>query len=269
MYEISSGEVNARYTQTTNESGKTIYILHAGSRISSTVNSSARDWVKRKRQELETAEMLVDSVVHTEVEFDSPSALACFCKGGSESGPRFIQSSQLISGNAGNVSDTANEADTDAAACVHEVGRPEPQEPDNDTDGEYYEMTKSGVNARYKIVITEKGKNFVLLSGSRVNPTVAPSAPDSVKKRREELTAEGKLVDFVITADVDFTSASALAGFCVGGSKSGTEFIEKDSRLVSGKPAAEADSSPAETDKAANTSAGSSSGIIGENRLIK
>lgn len=266
QYEIKSGEVNARYTQKTDEYGKATYILHAGSRIARTVAVSAPDGAKRKRQELEAAGMLVDSVVHTEVEFGSSSALGCFCRGSSESGTRFVKASRLISGNDVDVSNTANETETDAALCVPEVREPESQEFVNNKDIEYYETTKAGVNARYKVIAAENGKTFILLSGSRINPSVANSAPGGAKKRREELAAEGKLVDSVVTVDVEFTSASALASFCVGGSKSGTEFMEKDSRLVNGAPAAEGNNA---TEASAEAHNGYSNGIIGENRLFK
>lgn len=267
LYEIKSGEVNARFTQKTDEYGKATYILHAGSRIARTVAVSAPDGAKRKRQELEAVGLLVDSVVHTEVEFGSSSALGCFCRGSSESGTRFVKASRLISGgNAEPVSDTVDETETDAAVCVPEVREPEPQVFDNNKDGEYYETTKAGVNARYKVISAENGKTFVLLSGSHINPSVANSAPAGATRRREELAAEGKLVDFTVTEDVEFTSASALASFCVGGSKSGTEFIEKDSRLISGIPAADCNNA---SESSVETENGYSSGIIGENRLIK
>ena len=96
-YRITSGEIDAAFTQYVDENGKDYkYILHAGSRISKTVAASTPSAAKKRRQELEDEEKVIDAVVKVEVEFTSASALGCFCRGGSESGTRFIKASKWI-----------------------------------------------------------------------------------------------------------------------------------------------------------------------------
>ena len=66
---------------------------------------------------------------------------------------------------------------------------------------------------------TEAG--FVVLKDSQVSPVARKSSREWVKKHRQELVDTGKIVDWVFTEDVLFTSPSAAAACIVGGEANG------------------------------------------------
>lgn len=84
---------------------------------------------------------------------------------------------------------------------------------------------KGKLNA--KAVFTNEG--FVLLKGSEICPNISKSAHDFTLKARK--LNENKVVDFITTEDILFTSPSGAAGFVGGCSLSGNVmWITKDGK---------------------------------------
>ena len=63
---------------------------------------------------------------------------------------------------------------------------------------------------------TGDGEKFVVLAGSTINPTEAPSLPDSKKAKRQELQSLGVIVNFTFERNFVFDSSSEAAGVVTG-----------------------------------------------------
>ena len=87
-------------------------------------------------------------------------------------------------------------------------------------------------NGEMNVTIKETEYRLVLYEGSRVCGTVDTDAPAKTKKAREQLTSAGKLTNFIVAEDIEFSNSSALASFCAGRAKSGAEFISSPQTVL-------------------------------------
>lgn len=88
-------------------------------------------------------------------------------------------------------------------------------------------------NAEAKMAI--RGAQYVVLSGSKLNPVESPSIHPSASTLRKKLIAEGKLDkdSMVLQVDVAFPSPSAAAVFVYGASANGwTEWVNESGATI-------------------------------------
>jgi hypothetical protein len=83
----------------------------------------------------------------------------------------------------------------------------------------YFYIISAEANATAKE--TEEG--FLVLKGSKLRETMAPSFPDKYRLMREELQQAGKLADNITQEDVLFASPSGASAFVQGRSSNGKE----------------------------------------------
>jgi Domain of unknown function (DUF4357) len=95
-----------------------------------------------------------------------------------------------------------------------------------EAQGPTFTFTESGADAK----ACEAGDEFVVLKGSIARPSEVPSCSDGLKRRREQLIADGVLVPTEDTkflkfaADAAFDSPSGAAGVVYGGNVSGNRY---------------------------------------------
>lgn len=89
-----------------------------------------------------------------------------------------------------------------------------------------FTFTESGANAK----AFESGDEFVVLAGSIARRSEVPSCSDGLKRRREQLVADGILVPtddakyLLFKSDAAFDSPSGAAGVVYGGNVSGNRY---------------------------------------------
>jgi len=76
------------------------------------------------------------------------------------------------------------------------------------------------------------GDSFVVLKGSQMSPNLRQSCRAWVKTHRYELIDSGKVVNFVFTEDVSFSSPSAAAAAILGGESNGLILWKTDAGIV-------------------------------------
>lgn len=84
-------------------------------------------------------------------------------------------------------------------------------------------------NGKYnaKGIISNEG--FVVLKGSEISPTIKKSCPPAIIKARQQYS--NKIINYILTIDIPFNSASAAAKFVGGSSLSGNAcWITKDGK---------------------------------------
>lgn len=84
-------------------------------------------------------------------------------------------------------------------------------------------------NGKYnaKGIISNEG--FVVLKGSEISPTIKKSCPPAIIKARQQYS--NKIINYILTIDIPFNSASAAAKFVGGSSLSGNVcWITKDGK---------------------------------------
>ena len=84
-------------------------------------------------------------------------------------------------------------------------------------------------NGKYnaKGIISNEG--FVVLKGSEISPTIKKSCPPAIIKVRQQYS--NKMINYILTIDIPFNSASAAAKFVGGSSLSGNAcWITKDGK---------------------------------------
>lgn len=84
-------------------------------------------------------------------------------------------------------------------------------------------------NGKYnaKGIISNEG--FVVLKGSEISPTIKKSCPPAIIKARQQYS--NKMINYILTIDIPFNSASAAAKFVGGSSLSGNAcWITKDGK---------------------------------------
>ena len=108
--------------------------------------------------------------------------------------------------------------------------------PPTDTTSSNTDAPKQGVltivskNINAKGYMTDDG--FIVLKGSQMRKETRKSCRDLILKRRENLIASGKVVDYVFAEDVSFSSPSAAAGVILGGDSNGLVCWQNESGIL-------------------------------------
>lgn len=83
-------------------------------------------------------------------------------------------------------------------------------------ESHFFSLSSCGVVAHAR---AEDGK-WIVLAGSQVRSTTAPSAGSTASRQRQELLYDGGLIErgnhLVLTEDIAFATASGAANFVVG-----------------------------------------------------
>ena len=116
------------------------------------------------------------------------------------------------------------------------VVQPEKESPPTDTTSADTDAPKQGVLTIVSKSINAKGymadDGFIVLQGSQMRKETRKSCRDLILKRREELIASGKVVDYVFAEDVIFSSPSAAAGVILGGDSNGLVCWQNESGVL-------------------------------------
>ena len=114
--------------------------------------------------------------------------------------------------------------------------QPEKKGQPADTPSSDSDAPKQGVLTIVSKSINAKGymtdDGFIVLKGSQMRKETRKSCRDLILKRREELIASGKVVDYVFAEDITCSSSSAAAGVILGGDSNGLVCWQNESGVL-------------------------------------